>query len=52
MPTNTEIIGLALDRITAGYVFPQRVVEIDNAIRSRLAAGAYDTLSGPSSARP
>ncbi|MFD8263382.1 S41 family peptidase [Streptomyces griseoluteus] len=46
MPTNAEIIGLALDRITSGYVFPQRVVEIEGAIRSQLAAGAYDTLTG------
>ncbi|WP_330481237.1 S41 family peptidase [Streptomyces sp. NBC_00724] len=47
MPTNAEIVGLALDRITAGYVFPQRAVEMNGAIRSRLAAGAYNTLSGP-----
>jgi hypothetical protein len=47
MPTNAEIIGSALGRITSGYVFPQRVGEIEGAIRSRLGAGAYDTLSGP-----
>ncbi|MFJ6104219.1 S41 family peptidase [Streptomyces sp. NPDC092359] len=47
MPTNAETISLALDRITAGYVFPQRATEIDSAIRGRLATGVYDTLSGP-----
>ncbi|MER6605242.1 S41 family peptidase [Streptomyces sp. NPDC000927] len=47
MHTNAEIISLALDRITSGYVFPQRVAEIEGAIRRQLAAGAYDTLSGP-----
>lgn len=47
MPTNAEMIGLALDRITTGYVFPQRAVKIESAIRRRLAAGEYDTLGGP-----
>ncbi|MER6504284.1 peptidase S41, partial [Streptomyces sp. NPDC001455] len=47
MHTNAEMISLALDRITSGYVFPQRVAEIEGAIRRQLAAGAYDTLSGP-----
>ncbi|MER8236248.1 S41 family peptidase [Streptomyces sp. NPDC101490] len=47
MPTNAETISRALDRITAGYVFPQRAAEIDGAIRGRLATGAYDALSGP-----
>ncbi|MEV7927251.1 hypothetical protein [Kitasatospora sp. NPDC088264] len=48
MPTNTEIIGLALDRITAGYVFPQRVVGVvpDLATTSgqALAAAHKDAL--------
>lgn len=46
MPTHAEIIDRALDRIVTGYVFPQRAVEIDQAIRARLASGAYDALSG------
>ena len=48
MPTNAEIVALALDRITTGYVFPERALEIDRTIRERLAAGAYDDLDGPS----
>jgi C-terminal processing protease CtpA/Prc len=48
MPTNGEIVALALDHITAGYVFPERALEIDGAIRKRLAAGEYDDLDGPS----
>ncbi|MFC8721418.1 S41 family peptidase [Kitasatospora sp. NPDC057198] len=47
MPTNAETVALALDRITAGYVFPERAAEIDRAIRKRLAAGEYDALDGP-----
>ncbi|MEV5484399.1 MULTISPECIES: S41 family peptidase [Streptomyces] len=46
MTTHAQIIDLALDRIVTGYVFPQRAVEIDQAIRARLASGAYDGLSG------
>ncbi|MCF3175986.1 S41 family peptidase [Streptomyces sioyaensis] len=46
MTTHAEIIDLALDRIVTGYVFPQRAVEVDQAIRARLASGAYDALSG------
>ncbi|MFE3548761.1 S41 family peptidase [Streptomyces kronopolitis] len=46
MPSHAEIIDRALDRIVTGYVFPQRAVEIDQAIRARLASGAYDALSG------
>jgi C-terminal processing protease CtpA/Prc len=47
MPTNAEIIHGALDRITAGYVFPDRTAAIEAAIRRRLAAGDYDCLEGP-----
>lgn len=47
MPTNAEIVALALDRITTGYVFPERALEMDRAIRKRLAAGEYDALNGP-----
>ncbi|MEU7750532.1 hypothetical protein AB0B57_01570 [Micromonospora sp. NPDC049101] len=47
MLTNEQIIGQALDRIEAGYVFPAKVVDIDAAIRRRLAAGEYDGLAGP-----
>ncbi|WP_405828558.1 S41 family peptidase [Streptomyces sp. NBC_00105] len=47
MPTNEQIIEQALDRITAGYVFPEKAVVIEAAIRSRLAAGAYGGLDGP-----
>ncbi|MFI0903058.1 S41 family peptidase [Streptomyces sioyaensis] len=47
MTTHAQIIDLALDRIVTGYVFPQRAVEVDQAIRARLASGAYDALSGP-----
>ncbi|MEU7601304.1 S41 family peptidase [Streptomyces sp. NPDC041003] len=47
MPTNEKIIERALDRIVAGYVFPEKAVVIEAAIRSRLAAGAYADLDGP-----
>ncbi|GAA2497758.1 S41 family peptidase [Streptomyces gobitricini] len=47
MPTNAEIIAGALDRITAGYVFPGKTTSIDTAIRQRLDAGDYDGLEGP-----
>ncbi|MFE6833875.1 S41 family peptidase [Streptomyces sp. NPDC057705] len=47
MPTNEQIIEQALDRITAGYVFPEKAAVIEAAIRSRLAAGAYGDLEGP-----
>ncbi|GHG69198.1 S41 family peptidase [Streptomyces griseocarneus] len=51
MPANTlspaHIIGRALDRIAAGYVFPERVDAMDSALRARLADGAYDELAGP-----
>ncbi|MFF4603283.1 S41 family peptidase [Streptomyces sp. NPDC001339] len=46
MPTHAQIIDRALHRIVAGYVFPERAVEIDRAIRDRLAAGEYDALTG------
>lgn len=44
---NEEIIERALDRIGAGYVFPEKAVVIEAAIRGRLAAGAYEGLDGP-----
>ncbi len=47
MPTNEEIIESALARIGAGYVFPEKAVVVDAAIRGRLAAGAYEGLDGP-----
>ncbi|MFI7353931.1 S41 family peptidase [Streptomyces avidinii] len=47
MPTTEEIIESALDRIGAGYVFPEKVVAIEAAIRGRLTAGAYAGLDGP-----
>ncbi|MGW6918737.1 S41 family peptidase [Kitasatospora sp. NPDC054939] len=47
MITTTEIIEAALERITAGYVFPERTAAIDAAIRRRLAAGEYEHLDGP-----
>ncbi|MEV0056145.1 S41 family peptidase [Saccharopolyspora shandongensis] len=47
MLTNEQIIGQALDRIEAGYIFPEKLVDIDAAIRRRLAAGEYDDLDGP-----
>ncbi|MGW7023476.1 S41 family peptidase [Streptomyces decoyicus] len=46
MPGNTEIIHSALDRIMAGYVFPRRAAEANRAVRARMAAGEYDSLSG------
>jgi hypothetical protein len=45
--TYEQIIGQALDRIEAGYVFPEKAVDIDAAIRRRLAAGEYADLDGP-----
>jgi hypothetical protein len=47
VPTNEQIVGQALDRIEAGYVFPELTADIDAAIRRRLAAGEYDNLDGP-----
>ncbi|MFJ6752306.1 MULTISPECIES: S41 family peptidase [unclassified Streptomyces] len=44
--TPARIVSAALERIVAGYVFPQRAVEIDAAIRNRIAAGEYDEVSG------
>ncbi|MEJ8640305.1 S41 family peptidase [Streptomyces sp. MS1.HAVA.3] len=46
MPTNEHVIEQALDRIGAGYVFPEKAVVVEAAIRSRLAAGAYEGLDG------
>jgi hypothetical protein len=47
MLTNDQIIGQALERITAGYVFPERAVVACDAVRRRLDAGEYGGLSGP-----
>ncbi|MBT2407800.1 MULTISPECIES: S41 family peptidase [unclassified Streptomyces] len=47
MPNHEQIIKQALGRIDAGYVFPEKAVDIDAAIRRRLAAGEYDGLDGP-----
>ncbi|MEU7003622.1 S41 family peptidase [Nonomuraea sp. NPDC046570] len=47
MLTNEQIIEQALDRIETGYVFPEKTVDIDAAIRRRLAAGEYGDLDGP-----
>ncbi|MEU6301015.1 S41 family peptidase [Streptomyces erythrochromogenes] len=44
MPTHEEIIERALERIGAGYVFPEKTADIDAAVRRRLAAGEYDGL--------
>ncbi|MCX5015450.1 S41 family peptidase [Streptomyces sp. NBC_00555] len=47
MLTNEQIVEHALERITAGYVFPEKAAVVDAAIRGRLAAGAYEGLDGP-----
>ncbi|MFJ7589326.1 S41 family peptidase [Streptomyces sp. NPDC097617] len=47
MPTTETIIENALDRIVTGYVFPEKTVAIEAAIRGRLTAGAYADLDGP-----
>lgn len=47
MNTNEHIVERALDRITAGYVFPEKAERVDAAIRRRLAAGEYTDLDGP-----
>ncbi|MFJ8012861.1 S41 family peptidase [Streptomyces sp. NPDC096339] len=44
MPTNEHTVEQALARITAGYVFPDKVATIDEAIRARIASGAYEGL--------
>ncbi|MER6910582.1 S41 family peptidase [Streptomyces sp. NPDC000594] len=47
MPTNQQIVEQALERIGAGYVFPERTAGIEAAILGRLAEGAYQDLDGP-----
>ncbi|MCD0483294.1 S41 family peptidase [Streptacidiphilus sp. ASG 303] len=47
MITHAETIDRALERITAGYVLPERTAAIESALRGRLASGAYDALDGP-----
>ncbi|UQW99919.1 S41 family peptidase [Streptomyces sp. RerS4] len=47
MITNEQIIAQGLDRIRAGYVFPEKAVDVDAEIRRRLDLGAYAGLDGP-----
>ncbi|MFD7263676.1 S41 family peptidase [Streptomyces sp. NPDC059874] len=47
MPTNEHIVEQALERITTGYVFPEKAAVVEAEIRARLAAGAYEGLDGP-----
>ncbi|WP_374778095.1 S41 family peptidase [Streptomyces sp. NBC_01310] len=47
MPTNEQVVEQALDRIGTGYVFPEKAVVVEAAIRGRLTAGAYEGLDGP-----
>ncbi|MFD3806843.1 S41 family peptidase [Streptomyces sp. NPDC058619] len=51
MNTNEQMVERALDRITAGYVFPEKAERADAAIRRRLAAGEYTDLDGPALCR-
>jgi C-terminal processing protease CtpA/Prc len=44
---NEEIIERALERIGAGYVFPEKAVAVAAALRERMAAGAYRELAEP-----
>ncbi|MEV6951117.1 S41 family peptidase [Streptomyces sp. NPDC051183] len=44
MLTNEQVVEQALGRISAGYVFPEKVAVIEAAIRGRLAEGAYEGL--------
>jgi C-terminal processing protease CtpA/Prc len=44
--TPAEIVDGALRHLTANYVFPERAAEMAAHVRERLAAGAYDPLSG------
>ncbi|MEE1788982.1 S41 family peptidase [Streptomyces sp. SP17BM10] len=44
MTTHEAILDAALDRITAGYVFPDRTAAIEATIRGRQAEGAYEGL--------
>ncbi|MEK2476947.1 hypothetical protein [Streptomyces noursei] len=46
-----RIVEDALDRIVAGYVFPERTAEIAASIRGRLAAGRMTHWTARSSAR-
>jgi len=47
MTTHHAVLEAALDRITAGYVFPERTATVGAAIRHRLGAGEYDGLAEP-----
>ncbi|MFD5672331.1 hypothetical protein [Streptomyces sp. NPDC127040] len=51
MNTNEQMVERVLDRITAGYVFPEKAERADAAIRRRLAAGEYTDLDGPALCR-
>lgn len=44
MTTHEAILDAALDRITAGYVFPDRTAAIEATVRGRQAEGAYEGL--------
>ncbi|MDT0382105.1 S41 family peptidase [Streptomyces sp. DSM 42041] len=47
MPTShAHLLDRAADHIETGYVFPERATEIASALRSRVADGVYDGLSG------
>ncbi|MGW4648403.1 S41 family peptidase [Kitasatospora sp. NPDC004289] len=47
MTSHHEILDAALDKITAGYVFPDLTGPIAEALRGKLADGAYEGLSEP-----
>ncbi|KNB53593.1 S41 family peptidase [Streptomyces caatingaensis] len=47
MLPHAHIVERALERIAAGYVFPEKTAAMEDAVRGRLAAGAYDGLGGP-----
>lgn len=44
MTSHNEILDAALDKITAGYVFPELTGPIAEALRGKLADGAYQGL--------
>ncbi|MGW4384491.1 S41 family peptidase [Kitasatospora sp. NPDC004531] len=44
MTSHQHIIEAALERISAGYVFPERTAAVEAALRRRLAEGAYRGL--------
>jgi hypothetical protein len=42
----SELVAAAVDRLHRSYVFPDRVPAMEEALTTRLAAGAYEGLSG------